>query len=333
MAAELPRPLRYAAVAAVGGRVLIAGGTSGTTARREVLRFDPRTRRVRRIGRLPQAAHPRGRRGARRALLRARRARRRPRLPARDDPGRRPGERPRRRARAGCPTRCRTCRAGSFPAITLVVGGRDRAGPGARRDLVAEAAAMRRLARRSRSRSLRLAGCGGGGSGAGAARRPRRRAAPARRPPARRRRRTRASCSVPRAGRIPRLLEPPRRLRRRAPGPAEPGRPPRPGARLRPELAVGHGRRHLPADASRSSTTSPSARLPQHVTPVVGPQDAVGDQRPGQQPDADRPAHRAGTAARCRSPTPTTSTSPPTGGARSWSPRRLRGSTSARRTR
>ena len=54
VAAELPRPLRYAAVAAVGGQVLIAGGTSGTAARREVYRFDPRTRRVRRIGRLPQ---------------------------------------------------------------------------------------------------------------------------------------------------------------------------------------------------------------------------------------------------------------------------------------
>jgi hypothetical protein len=40
--------------AAVGGQVLIAGGTSGTAARREVYRFDPRTRRVRGIGRLPQ---------------------------------------------------------------------------------------------------------------------------------------------------------------------------------------------------------------------------------------------------------------------------------------
>jgi hypothetical protein len=33
--------------------VLIAGGTSGTTARREVLSFDPRTRRLRVIARLP----------------------------------------------------------------------------------------------------------------------------------------------------------------------------------------------------------------------------------------------------------------------------------------
>jgi Kelch motif len=40
--------------AAVGGQVLIAGGTSASAARREVYRFDPRTRRVRGIGRLPQ---------------------------------------------------------------------------------------------------------------------------------------------------------------------------------------------------------------------------------------------------------------------------------------
>jgi hypothetical protein len=49
----MPRPLRYAAVSAVGNAVLIAGGTSGTTARREVLRFDPHTGRVTRIARLP----------------------------------------------------------------------------------------------------------------------------------------------------------------------------------------------------------------------------------------------------------------------------------------
>jgi sugar lactone lactonase YvrE len=52
--ATLPRALRYPAVAAVGGELLIAGGTSGTAARREVLRFDPRTRAVREIGRLPR---------------------------------------------------------------------------------------------------------------------------------------------------------------------------------------------------------------------------------------------------------------------------------------
>jgi DNA-binding beta-propeller fold protein YncE len=55
VAAEMPRPLRYAAVAAVGGRLLIAGGTSGTTAVRDILAFDPGTNRVRRIGRLPFA--------------------------------------------------------------------------------------------------------------------------------------------------------------------------------------------------------------------------------------------------------------------------------------
>jgi YVTN family beta-propeller protein len=52
--ARLPLPLRYAAVAAVGSSVLVAGGTSGAVATDAVLRFDPATGRVRRIGRLPQ---------------------------------------------------------------------------------------------------------------------------------------------------------------------------------------------------------------------------------------------------------------------------------------
>jgi hypothetical protein len=51
----LPRPLRYASVAAVGGQVLIAGGTSGTTAERAILSFDPQSGAVREIGMLPQA--------------------------------------------------------------------------------------------------------------------------------------------------------------------------------------------------------------------------------------------------------------------------------------
>jgi hypothetical protein len=49
----LPRPLRYAAVAAVDGHVLIAGGTSGVTAERAILSFDPATRTTRQIGELP----------------------------------------------------------------------------------------------------------------------------------------------------------------------------------------------------------------------------------------------------------------------------------------
>jgi len=53
MVARLPQPLRYAAAARVGSSVLVAGGTSGTTATDAILRFDPATHRVRRIGRLP----------------------------------------------------------------------------------------------------------------------------------------------------------------------------------------------------------------------------------------------------------------------------------------
>ncbi|MFL5848057.1 MAG: beta-propeller fold lactonase family protein [Solirubrobacteraceae bacterium] len=53
--AHLPLPLRYAAVTSAGGAVIVAGGTSGATATRGVLRFDPTSGRVRRIGSLP---HP-----------------------------------------------------------------------------------------------------------------------------------------------------------------------------------------------------------------------------------------------------------------------------------
>src|SRR5207253_1388986 len=54
--ARLPMPVRYAAVAAAGGRVVIAGGSlpSGT-ASRDVYSFDPRSGAVRRIGVLPAA--------------------------------------------------------------------------------------------------------------------------------------------------------------------------------------------------------------------------------------------------------------------------------------
>jgi YVTN family beta-propeller protein len=52
--AHLPTPLRYAAVTAVGDRLVIAGGSlpSGN-ASEAVLEYDPRTRRVIRVGRLP----------------------------------------------------------------------------------------------------------------------------------------------------------------------------------------------------------------------------------------------------------------------------------------
>src|SRR5207248_561058 len=51
---RLPTPLRYAAVAAVRGRVVIAGGsTPAGDASGAVLAFDPATRRVTRVGSLP----------------------------------------------------------------------------------------------------------------------------------------------------------------------------------------------------------------------------------------------------------------------------------------
>src|SRR5205807_5371446 len=47
--------IRYAAVAAIGARLVIAGGTSGDNATREVYSFNPRDGSVHQIGLLP---HP-----------------------------------------------------------------------------------------------------------------------------------------------------------------------------------------------------------------------------------------------------------------------------------
>ncbi len=52
--AHLPAALRYAAVAAAGGKLVIAGGSlESGAASRDVLAFDPRRNRVSRLGRLP----------------------------------------------------------------------------------------------------------------------------------------------------------------------------------------------------------------------------------------------------------------------------------------
>ena len=53
---HLPTPVRYAAVTAANGRVVVAGGSlPNGTASRAVYAFDPATRRVTRAGRLPEA--------------------------------------------------------------------------------------------------------------------------------------------------------------------------------------------------------------------------------------------------------------------------------------
>ena len=51
--ARLPRPLRYSAVSAIGDRVVVAGGTDGQRASRDVYVLDTRTRAVRLLTRLP----------------------------------------------------------------------------------------------------------------------------------------------------------------------------------------------------------------------------------------------------------------------------------------
>ena len=52
---HLPHPVRYAAVAAVGARLIVAGGTNGVEATRAVYSFNPAGGGVRQIGLLP---HP-----------------------------------------------------------------------------------------------------------------------------------------------------------------------------------------------------------------------------------------------------------------------------------
>ncbi|HWD74797.1 MAG TPA: hypothetical protein VG371_06630 [Solirubrobacteraceae bacterium] len=52
--ATLPHAIRYAAVAAAGGRLIIAGGTVGDTASAAIYSFDPATRRVAQLGLLPR---------------------------------------------------------------------------------------------------------------------------------------------------------------------------------------------------------------------------------------------------------------------------------------
>ena len=51
--AGLPHPVRYAAAAAIGSRIYVAGGTTGTQARREIVEVDPAAHRTRVVGRLP----------------------------------------------------------------------------------------------------------------------------------------------------------------------------------------------------------------------------------------------------------------------------------------
>jgi DNA-binding beta-propeller fold protein YncE len=52
--ARLPKPLRYAAIAPVGHALVIAGGTSGVAASRDIYSFDPGRARVRKLGLLPR---------------------------------------------------------------------------------------------------------------------------------------------------------------------------------------------------------------------------------------------------------------------------------------
>ena len=267
VAAEMPRPLRYAAVAAVGGHLLIAGGTSGTTARSEILSFDPASGRVRRIGRLPSpVTHAAGAAlggrfyvlGGRGVALDAQRA----------------------TIEAVDPATGRVSRAGRLPAAlsdlsaatlatgVTVLGGRDAGGRVARRDLDPPGRGLMRrplpLAAGAATAVLAvLGGCGGSGGGttstAGAP------DPPGARPPVHTTRPA-ARAAVPRAGRIPPLLDRRDVYAAERPGRLSPVVRNDPARIYVPELEVGHGRRDLPAHREGHRPLRRGA-LPQHVTP------------------------------------------------------------------
>jgi N-acetylneuraminic acid mutarotase len=54
VAGQLPVGLRYAAATAVGGRIVILGGSTPTSASNAIYSFDPATGQVRTLGKLPQ---------------------------------------------------------------------------------------------------------------------------------------------------------------------------------------------------------------------------------------------------------------------------------------
>ena len=279
--AHLPHPLRYAAVAAVGKTLVIAGGSlENGTASDAVLAFTPAT------GRVTQARHAAGPDDARRGGG-ARRRRLRDRRPRRDD-------RTRRRPRSSPSTSPRERVRAAGHAATAALRPR------------------RRHARRARSSSS---------AAASATRHRRDRLTSSRRVDAR-------GAVAPRSRSTPRTSTPPT-----APAMLARRRAARAAARLRPEQRQQHGRRDRPAHATRSSSTSRSARCRStssrpgtcetlYVTNDTGNSLTPIDPRTG------KPGTR-----RSRSTTRTTCTSRPTAATRSSSPSGCTGSTSATRTR
>ena len=125
-----------------------------------------------------------------------------------------------------------------------------------------------------------VAGCGNSSSP------PATRSAPSARPAARP---ARAS-AVPRPGRIPRPLSATDVYAAGRPGMLSPRVRERPRPRLRPQLAVEHGRRDQPAHGEDRRPLRGRAPAPARDA-VVGPAHAVGHQRHRQQPHAGEPAH------------------------------------------
>ena len=233
---RLPRPLRYAAVDADDGAVIIAGGTTG-------LRRPPRGAALRPVV-APRATdrttarpdHPRRRGDARRPVYVLGGRGGAPRLRARRDPVHRPHHRPGAAAPDACPARCRTCRAATVGGRIVVVGGATRQGRA--RDEVWWLDSLVHHGDPRSSAAARIAGVYAHAT-----------------------------------------------------------------ARTSARPSAGTARVYVPdTEADRVDVISqrtgqvirriPVGRQPQHVTPSVGPANPVGQQRPRQLADADRPAHR-----------------------------------------
>ena len=104
--------------------------------------------------------------------------------------------------------------------------------------------------------------------------------------------------SVPRAGSIPRLLNRRDVYAAERPGRLSPIVRHDPARVYVPNSESNTVDVHLAADGSRSSATSPSGALPQHVTPSWDLKTLWVTNDEGNSPDADRPADRAGRGAR-----------------------------------
>ena len=286
----LPSPLRYAAVTAAGGRLVIAGGSlADGTASRAVLAFTPGHGRVRRIGRLPAPTTHAAAAALGGVVVRDRRPRRdrRTRRPARSSRSTRaPASRARpARSRRRAPTSPRSSLGGRI----LLAGGRGASGTAGRASLTPHRAVAcrsgparrhERVASRERLRGRRPRACSTGAA--------RLRAAARLRPeqPERHRRRDR-----------PAHVQGRRALRRRRAAAAR-----RPG--VRPEDALRHERPRQQPDADRPAHRQARTRRSRSTTPTTC------TSRPTAATRSSSPSACTGSTSATRTPSRSTTRSP-----------------------